>query len=786
MPSSIHRTPGIESVHATPRPRDRRHRHRGSGRLSDTASLLFGADPTPGLVAFALADEGRGIRVWRRQGERTETEVVPFTPFLLLADPALVADAIGVLAVEPLTGPGPLRWRARFGVWADALGARDLARQRSGQAPDLPSAPYRFMPDPVQQYLLASGRTSFGGLRFGDLRRMALDIEVVTGEGHEFPSAQREADRIVAVALADTTGFRHVVRGDLLDERALLEETTRLILEQDPDVIEGHNIFRFDLEYLEARARRHRVRLAWGRDGSELRGRPARLQVAERSIGYRRYEIAGRHIADTWMLAQLHDVGARDLPSFGLKDIARHLGVAAPDRTYIDASTIARELAESPDRLMAYAADDAVETLSVGAILAPPYFAQAQLLPFDYQAAALRGAAAKIDALLVREYLRRGHAIPAPGPGQSVGGGLTAIWRQGVGGPVLHVDVTSLYPSLMLAERVAPASDDLGVFLSLLDHLRDVRVRAKHLARSAPEPAERAHQHALQQTFKILINAFYGYLAFGSGHFNDFAAADRVTAEGRRIVTAIVDRLAALGATPIEGDTDGVYFLAPPGHDAKDDAALLEAIAQGLPAGIALELDGRHAAMLSYKMKTYALLDERGRVQLKGSGFRSRGLEPFQRQVIEEIVRLLLEGRRGEVRAVVDRWLTAFASHQVPLRKFARTETLQEAVDVYRQRVAANQRPTSAAYELMIAADRGYQPGDQVSYYVVGRSRNVVVNEHARLAAEFDPARPDENVEYYQGKVLEIWDRFRRFTEMEGLVPYRDESAEDEAQLTLF
>jgi len=49
-----------------------------------------------------------------------------------------------------------------------------------------------------------------------------------------------------------------------------------------------------------------------------------------------------------------------------------------------------------------------------------------------------------------------------------------------------------------------------------------------------------AHQHALQQTFKILINAFYGYLAFGSGHFNDFAAADRVTTEGRRIVTAIV------------------------------------------------------------------------------------------------------------------------------------------------------------------------------------------------------------------------------------------------------
>jgi DNA polymerase, archaea type len=705
---------------------------------------------------------------------------------MLLADPGLLADAPGLLAVEPLAGPGELRWRARFAAWADALGARDLARQRSGLAPDLPAAPYRFVPDPVQQYLLASGQSSFGGMRFGELRRLALDIEVVTGESGAFPNAAREADRIVAVALVDTTGFRHVVRGDRLDEPALLQETTRLIQERDPDVIEGHNIFRFDLEYLEARARRHRLRLAWGRDGGELRSRPARLQVAERSIGYRRYEIPGRHVVDTWMLAQLHDVGARDLPSFGLKDIARHLGVVAADRTYVDASNVARELAESPDRLMAYAADDAQETLGVGAILAPPYFAQAQLLPFDYQAAVLRGSAAKIDALLVREYLHAGQAIPAPRPSQPVGGGLTAIWRQGVGGPVLHVDVTSLYPSLMLAERVAPASDDLGVFLTLLAHLRDVRVTAKRLARTAPDPEERRHEQAMQQTFKILINSFYGYLAFGSGHFNDFAAADRVTTEGRRIVTMIVERLTALGAIPIEADTDGVYFLAPPGHAAEADGALLEAIAAGLPEGIALELDGRHTAMFSYKMKTYALLDERGRVQLKGSGFRSRGLEPFQRRIIEEVVRLLLEGRRGQVRAVIDRWLAAFAAHQVDVRLFARTETLLDPVDVYRERVAAGARPPSPAYELMLAAGRPCQPGDQVSYYVAGRSRSVVIKDQAKLASDWDAGKPDENVEHYQLKVLEIWDRFRRYTETEGLVAYQDETTEDAAQLSLF
>ena len=749
------------------------------------ASLLFGRDPSPGLVAFDLAEGGRAIRLYRRSGAGTVTETAPFSPFLLLADPDLVKGAPGLLDVAVLEGAGALRWRARFGSWADALGARDRCRDQSGQLWNVPGAPYLFLADSVHQYLLQAGRTSFGGLVFTDLRRLALDIEVMTTEGHEFPSAARPGDRIIAVALADTTGFRHVVRGDRLDERSLLEECSRIIRERDPDVIEGHNIFRFDLEYLEARARLHRVVLTWGRGGESLRSRVTRLQIAERTIGYRRYEVAGRHVIDTWILAQLHDAGTRDLPGFGLKDLARHFGVAAADRTYIDASEITREFSETPERLMAYAGDDAVETLAIASILAPPYFAQAQTVPFDYQSCTLRGAAAKIDALVLREYLARGQAVPLPGPVGPVGGGYTAICQEGVARPVLHVDVTSLYPSLMLAKAIAPASDTLGVFPELLQHLRDFRVRAKRLAREAREPAERAHLGALQQSFKILINAFYGYLAFSGGHWNDFDAADRVTAEGRAVVTAILAALEKLGAVPVEADTDGVYFVPPPGHSTADDEILLERLTEGLPSGIQLELDGRYAAMFSYKMKTYALLDERGRLSLKGSAFRSRGLEPFQRQIIGEIVRCLVHGRRTETRAVIDRWLGDFAAHRVELRAFARTETLQESIEAYREKIRIGARSASAAYELAGASGRAVQPGDQISYYVAGRGPNVTVNEYAKLASLWDAARPDENVEYYQAKVLEIWDRFRAFADLEGLRPPAAET-ESSAQLSLF
>jgi DNA polymerase elongation subunit (family B) len=458
--------------------------------------------------------------------------------------------------------------------------------------------------------------------------------------------------------------------------------------------------------------------------------------------------------------------------------VARQFGVAAPDRTYLPPEEIPRIFTADPARLMAYARDDVLETLAISAILSPPYFVQAQALPFDYQTTVLRGNATKIDALLMREYLHRRQAIPAPGLGRAVAGGYTAIFQQGVARDVLHVDVTSLYPSLMLGQGLFPASDRLGVAASLLRDLREFRVSAKRLAREASAPEDRVFLNALQQTFKIFINSFYGYLAFSQGHWNDFEVANRVTGEGRRLVQALLDRLGGLGATVVEVDTDGIYFVPPASPVATAAAAeegLVAALAAALPEGIQLELDGRYAAMFSYKMKNYVLLDARGKLLIKGSGLRSRGIELFQRLWMEQMFRLLLTGRRDEIPALVARWEEDFRAHRVPLRQFMKTETLQESLAAYRQKLAAGARNVGAAYELAQASPRSYQPGDQVSYYVTGDSRRIKVNEAAKLAAEWAEAAPDENTAYYVAKLQELYEKFRPLIERDGLAPVTED-----------
>jgi hypothetical protein len=194
--------------------------------------LLFGRAGVPGQLAFAPGDAT--VRVYSREGD-TEASEVSFRPFILLADPDQLKDFKGDLSVTPLDGPGVYRWLAEFPSWFQCLKARDHCREVSGRMSGAPEAPYQFFPDPVHQFLLRTGRTSFLGMTFGDLRRMAVDIEVTTAPGFEFPNAARESDRIIAIAMADSTGFQTVLSGAEMSEADLLRECGRIIRERDPD-----------------------------------------------------------------------------------------------------------------------------------------------------------------------------------------------------------------------------------------------------------------------------------------------------------------------------------------------------------------------------------------------------------------------------------------------------------------------------------------------------------------------------------------------------------------------
>jgi len=736
-------------------------------------TLLFGADPTPRIVAIELGETGT-VKVYRRERDgSTIADVEPFHPFVW-ADSDVVDLGI---ETEKLRGDLKYGWLITVDSWKELIALRNGLKNAGRD--------FFAFTDPVQHYLTATGRTLFKDLPFKELKRMQLEVLSFEGEG----------DHVMSIAISDNSGWEELVVVDPNNveesERDALKRLTALIKQRDPDVIEGHNLFRSDLPYLVGRAKKLKTKLDWGRSGGFLRSRPSRLQIAEKTIDYPKFTIGGRHFVDTFLLAQFYDVGMRSLAGFERMDVARHFDLCDDEQiSALTGKELERAYLENSETFRRRALCGVRETRALSDLLSPSYFIQAQIFPYNYQDVIVRGNATRINALFLREYFRQRHSIPELPMPRAFEGGYTDIFFTGVARNVWHCDIASLYPSVMLQFECFPATDQLQIFRHLLTDVRTFRLEAKAKMRAEQDPAKQHHLQALQNTFKILLNSFYGYLGFAQGHFADFDAAARVTQIGRDLLKKMIEWLNAHGAHVVEVDTDGIYFVPPSSassveagvsparskSDAADTAAttgneieeLQRGLAKELPVGIDVEIDEQFDAMFSYKAKNYALLTKDGDVVLKGGALKSRGLEKFQRVFLEEMIKLIMEGKPEAIPQLRNEFEQKIRNREWKIDMLMKTDTLQDSLEKYRAKIAGSARNRAAAYELALASPesiRGnYKPGDQISYYIKATPKKVPAYEAAKPASDFDPQNRDENVDYYVAKLDDLMKKFSGLT----------------------
>jgi DNA polymerase, archaea type len=743
-------------------------------------TLLFGTDPTPRIVAIELGETGT-VKVYRREADgSTVADVEPFHPFIWCD-----SDVVDLgIESEKLQSNLKYGWLVTVDSWKELIGLRN----------GLKSAGRDFfaLTDPVQHYLTATGRTLFKDLPFEELKRM--QIEVLAFEDAVAGAADPGlGDHIMGIALSDSTGWEELLIVDPKNieesERAALKRLTAIIKERDPDVIEGHDLFRFHLPYLVSRAKKTKTKLDWGRGEGFLRSRPSRLQIAEKTIDYPKFTVGGRHFVDTFLLAQFYDVGMRSLAGFERTDVARHFDLCGSEEiSALTGRELQRAYLDNSEQFRRRALCGVRETRALSELLSASYFIQAQIFPYNYQDVIVRGNATRINALFLREYFRQRHSIPELPMVRAFEGGYTDIFFTGVAHNVWHCDVASLYPSIMLKFDCFPVTDQLQIFRHLLTDLRTFRLEAKAEMRAEKDPAKQHHLQALQNTFKILLNSFYGYLGFAQGHFADFDAAARVTQIGRDLLKKMIDWLGAHGAKVIEVDTDGIYFVPPSSvaanaspartvspakrkSHAADTAATTDEIAElqkglgkELPEGLEIDFDEQFDAMFSYKAKNYALLTKDGEVVIKGGALKSRGLEKFQRVFLEEMIKLIMEGKSETIADLRNEFEKKIRNREWKIDMLMKTDTLQDSLDKYRAKIAGSARNRGAAYELALASGRNYRPGDQISYYIKATPKKVPAYEAAKPASEFDPENRDENVDYYVAKLDELVKKFSGLT----------------------
>lgn len=756
---------------------------------------LWGWDDTPGIVSVWAEADGRAT-VWRRTpAGAIVREDTRFRPWVLLdrlddvthlgRDLAPEGSAAAPVTWRELEGPGALRFLISADTGRRLVNAilHGASRRLGRPAPhlrELGKASALALP-PEEQYLVATGRTYFRDLPFDAIRRMQFDLET-TG-------LDAAVDRIFLIAVRHPDGAAETLasNGDApADEADLLRRFVARVAAIDPDVLENHNLHGFDLPFLDQRARRLGVPLALGRIGPPgLRRRAARRGIAGDDGRRSRLVVAGRELIDTMDAVLRYDFATRELPGHGLKAVARHLGLAGPERELIRGDQIHATWRTDPDRVRRYATADVEEVAGLSRLLGGAALALARMAPRRYERLAEAGAATGVlDPLLVRAYLRAGAALPAhePGDGTPHTGAALHLFATGVAQRVVKADVASLYPSLMRAFRIGPARDRLGAMLALVDRLVEQRLAAKAAAKAAPAGSAERHAHeATSAAMKLVINSAYGYLGAGGDltRFADVHAANEVTRRGRETLALMCRELAARGVTLLEADTDGVYFATPKEWDDARAEQIVADVGALLPSLVQLELEGRYAAMLSHEPKNYALLTRDGRLLLRGVAFRSSRAEPFGDGFLRRALPRLLVGDIAGVREAYVDTVTALRRRDTPTWETAARVRLTKTPEEYR---ATRVRRHEAAYEALLAAGRtDWSPGERVRVYRTRDGRAALAPSRATAEAGGDPR--DYDVEHY---VRVLRDTFA--ARLERALTPEDFAAvvDDPAQLSLF
>jgi DNA polymerase elongation subunit (family B) len=745
--------------------------------------IIFGHNTDPKIVSvFQTGDTT--MKIIKRVEGVAVSEERKFYPFFFLKDSSLLKGFEKKFWEVGLSGNNYYKYLCIFKRWSDMRsGLRKVDENLHVGQEDI-SLDFSEIEevyvkqDPVFQFLMQTGITLFKDMEFSELRRMQLDIETFSKSG--FSNAARLEDRIILISLSDNSGWEHVIDGRDKGEAAMLNELVDVIKRRDPDVIEGHNIYNFDLPYILRRSEMCGVKPNIGRDSLEPKVYTSRTNLSkwtptgraqsgqEREAEYSNIEIPGRHIIDTLLLVQSYDANRRELESYGLKSVAKHFGFASEDRTYIDGSKISEMWLKNPETLMRYALDDVRETRMIAEHLSQTSFHLAQILPYNYGQVPRTGSAAKIESLFVREYLRKKHSIPKPQVGRQTSGGYTDLFLQGVFGPVIHADVESLYPSIMISYKISPETDELGVFQKILKHLTKLRLDTKRQMKEESEPMKKFKFDAMQSSLKILINSFYGYLGYSRGIFNDYKAADTVTETGQKILRQMIGQLSSENAPLLEVDTDGLYFVPPREHVGEEkERKFVAKLSSSLPQGINLSLDGRYEKMLSYKKKNYALLGYDGRVKIRGSSLISRSIERFGREFIQKAIECLLHEDIESLHNIYMDYTQKISNRQVPTGNVVRTETVRESIEEYEAAIRANRRNRTASFEAAINAGLSLRAGEKVSYYIVGSDPHQPSFMNARIYNKDDDSKRDYNTQYYIKKLDEYAKRFADFFEPE-------------------
>jgi DNA polymerase, archaea type len=559
---------------------------------------------------------------------------------------------------------------------------------------------------------------------YEELTKLYIDIET-TG-------LDSQIDRVLMVGLMDESGTKTIVTDP--DEQVILSKTLKYLTANKPDCLIGHNIFNFDLPFIANRCRFHKLR--GYPQPSDRTTRITSSSVNGKPIEFTPIYWRGTDILDTYHQIAIWDKAAAKLTSYGLKNSVIALGLREDRRLELSVDRI-RECWESGDltTIQEYLEFDLDDTKLLADFLLPVVYYQMNYVPnLNFQTLAIASPALK--AQKIHQRLLPGLEPDADGQ-SGFDGGTVQLLKPGLHSNVAKIDVSSLYPSIMLRYGICSRKDTENRFLGVLEYMRSERLRLKALGKQGDRSAS-----FQEKALKVLINGSYGFFGTGYYSFNDYEAAALVTAYGRKILDLMVEVVESCGGVTIEIDTDGIFFS----HE--DPEMVSRLVAETLPDGISIELEMKHCGLYAPKAKSYVLVSPEGKTSVKGL-FRKRNRYRLQNEFPTQFIKLYFtqgleaaENYYQEVRSML-------ASGDIPVEDLTIT------------------RKISISEKNLVELGLG-KPGDTVSYWY---RENIRV--HAKTGKPLKPSPIETNsgeywADYY---VTELDEAYRSILGIEETRP---------------
>ena len=392
--------------------------------------------------------------------------------------------------------------------------------------------------NPVEGFMIKDGYSYYKGSDIQDISILSFDIET---NG----LVQNDDSRVFLIS--NTMRINGEVKRRLFsyedynNDGEMIEDWCNWVRKVDPSIMCGHNIYCFDLPYLNHVAKLHEKGLYLGRNESAVKFNPyeSKFRVdGTRDLHYFKAQIYGRELADTMFLAYKYDIG-RKYESYGLKQIIKAEKLEKTGRTFYEAGSI-KDHYQNPvewAKIKQYAEEDGDDALTLFDLMAPPFFYMSQMIPKPFQLMLESASGSQLNALMVRGYLQQKHSIPKADEAVDFEGALSngfpGIYRN-----CLKFDVASLYPSIMLQYEIYSKEKDPNAHLiQFLKYLREERLKNKRLAK---ETGLEKYKH-LDGSLKILLNSLYGFMGAANLSYNFPKGAAEVTRRGREILTKAME-----------------------------------------------------------------------------------------------------------------------------------------------------------------------------------------------------------------------------------------------------